>query len=76
MYGLGNAMVRTPGHETHEGRRWYARLVRARCAVERAELARDELARQALDAGVGVRGVALALGVDKGTVSKRYRDRT
>gem|GEM_PF-4904824 len=33
---------------------------------------RDELAREALAAGVGVRGVALALGIDKATVSRRY----
>jgi hypothetical protein len=40
--------------------------------VERAELQRDELASRALHAGVGVRGVGRALGIDKGTVSRRY----
>jgi hypothetical protein len=61
-----------PGHMTTEGKRWYAKLVQARLAVENAEHARDEMARQALAHGLGVRGAALALGVDKGTVSRRY----
>ena len=64
--------MRTAGHRTAEGRRWYARLVQARRAVERAEQQRDELAREALRAGVGVRGVGESLGIDKGTVSRRY----
>lgn len=64
--------MRTPGHKTPQGRRWYAKLVQAQRAVERAESQRDELARQALREGVGVRGVAQSLGVDKGTVSRRY----
>jgi hypothetical protein len=64
--------MRTPGHKTPEGRRWYARLLQARRAVERAEHRRDDLARQALQAGVGARGVGEALGIDKGTVSRRY----
>ncbi len=62
----------TAGHRTPEGRDWYAKLARARRAVEQAQQRRDDLARQALRAGVGVRGVAEALGVDKATVSRRY----
>ncbi len=45
---------------------------RAQRAVEEAERARDEIASQALAHGLGVRGAALALGIDKGTVSRRY----
>jgi hypothetical protein len=52
-----------------QGKRWLARLERARAAAERAEAQRDELARQALAAGLGVRGVGLGLGIDKATVS-------
>jgi hypothetical protein len=63
---------RIAGHMSAHGQRWLARLERARTAVERAEVQRDELARQALAAGVGVRGVALGLGIDKATVSRRY----
>ena len=65
-------IMRTAGHKTAEGRRWYSRLIRARRAVELAEGRRDELAREALQAGVGARGVGQALGIDKGTVSRRY----
>ncbi|MGH2913529.1 MAG: hypothetical protein ACRDMX_00915 [Solirubrobacteraceae bacterium] len=68
-------MVRTPGHLTPRGREWHARLQAAQAAVERAERARDELAREALEHGLGVRGAALALGVDKGTIMRRYRQR-
>lgn len=64
--------MRTPGHKTPQGRRWYAKLVQAQRAVDRAESQRDELVRQALREGVGVRGVAQSLGIDKGTVSRRY----
>jgi hypothetical protein len=60
-------------HETPEGRRWYAKLARSQRAVEQAEHRRDELARQALAEGaIGVRGVGEALGIDKGTASRRY----
>ncbi len=60
------------GHRTPEGSDWYAKLERARRTVEQAQERRDELARQALRAGVGVRGVAKALEIDKATVSRRY----
>ena len=65
-------MQRPPGYMTAEGRRWSAKLARARRVVEEAERARDEIARQAPAHGLGVRGAALALGIDKGTVSRRY----
>jgi len=65
-------MPRLPGHLTVEGKRWHAKLARAQRAVDEAERARDEIARQALAHGLGVRGAALALGIDKVTVSRRY----
>lgn len=65
-------MQRPPAYMTVEGRRWSAKLARAQRVVEEAERARDEIARQALAHGLGVRGAALALGIDKGTVSRRY----
>jgi len=65
-------MQRLPGHLTAEGKRWYSKLARAQLAVENAERVRDGMARQALAHGLGVRGAALALGIDKGTVSRRY----
>jgi hypothetical protein len=53
---------------------WSAKLLRAQKAVERAEQKRDQIAREALAAGeIGVRGVAEALGIDKGSASRRYR---
>jgi hypothetical protein len=66
-------MQRTPGYMTTEGMRWYAKLERAQRVVDQAVARRDDMAREALASGLGVRGVALALGVDKGTVSRRYR---
>jgi hypothetical protein len=65
-------MARTAGHATEEGKRWLARLARAQHNVESAERRRDELAREALAHGLGVRGVASALKIDKATVSRRY----
>lgn len=50
-----------------------ARLAASQRAVANAERARDDLARHALAAGLGVRAVARALGVNKATVSRRYR---
>lgn len=44
-------------------------------AVARAEAKRDELARVALREGAGMQAAARAFGVDKGTVSRRYRTR-
>jgi hypothetical protein len=66
--------MRTASHKTPAGRRWYAKLLRAQKAVERAEQKRDQIAREALATGeIGVRGVAEALGIDKGSASRRYR---
>jgi DNA-binding NarL/FixJ family response regulator len=64
--------MRAAGHTTPSGRRWCAKLVRAQRVVEHAETRRDEVVQQALREGVGVRGVAQALGVDKATVSRHY----
>ena len=69
-----NTPLRPAGHKTPEGRRWYSRLVRARKRVEHAERERDQLAREALRAGVGARGIAEALLIDKSTVSRRYSE--
>lgn len=68
-------MVRQPGYTTEEGQAWLERLERAQAVVEKATRERDELVHQALADGVGVRGVALALGIDKGTVSRHYGKR-
>lgn len=65
-------MPRLPGHVTSEGQLWFAELARAHREVMEAERRRDELARQALDHGLGVRGVAKALRIDKATASRRY----
>lgn len=65
-------MPHMPGHLTAEGKRWYAKLARAQRAVDEAEHARDKTAREALAHGLGVRGAALALGIDKTTVGRRY----
>lgn len=57
---------------TTEGRHWIGKLERARQSVAEAELERDELVRQARASGLSVRAIARALGIDKGTVSRRY----
>lgn len=57
------------------GQDWVDQLARAQQTVEVAERTRDDIARRALDAGLGVRGVARALKIDKGTVSRRYGSR-
>lgn len=64
--------MRAPGDTTPEGRRFYAKLLRAQEALERTESRRDQLVRESLDAGMGVRAVARVLKIDKGTVSRRY----
>jgi hypothetical protein len=51
---------------------WYEAVARAQRDVEDAERRRDELVRQALEHGLGVRSAARALGIDKATVSRRY----
>ncbi len=65
-------MVRRPGHATGSGRDWVAKIRTADRAARDATLARDELVRQALADGLGVRGAALALGLDKTTITRRY----
>ena len=65
-------MVRFSGRDTTEGRRLLTRLERAQRAIDAAEARRDDLAREALAHGVGVRAVAAALDLDKATVSRRY----
>ncbi len=66
-------MARPSGDSTPEGQRWYDRVARAQRKVEDAERQRDEVVRDALEHGLGVRGVAKALDIDKATVSRRYR---
>lgn len=66
-------MVRPAGDATQEGKQWFVKLERAQLQVERAERRRDELVREALSHGLGVRAVAKALRIDKATVSRRYR---
>jgi hypothetical protein len=61
--------------EQAAARRWHRKLEQAQLAVSHAESKRDELVHQALAEGVGVRGVAQAIGIDKGTVSRRYGGR-
>lgn len=65
-------MPRKPGHITPEGRAWFAEVASAQQRVRNAEHERDGIVRQALDHGLGVRGVAKALRIDKATVSRRY----
>jgi hypothetical protein len=68
-------MARPKGHETPEGRLWFDRLKRAQRKVEEAERQRDELVREALSRGLGVRAAAKALGINMATVSRRYSQR-
>lgn len=68
-------MARLPGHVTPEGQLWYGEVANAQRKVEDAERVRDELVCRALEHGLGVRGVAKALKVDKATVSRRYGGR-
>ncbi|MGO9908397.1 MAG: hypothetical protein ACLP4R_08890 [Solirubrobacteraceae bacterium] len=68
-------MPRTPGDATEEGQHWIAEIRAAQRAVDHAESARDETVHQALEHGLGIRGVARALGVDKMTAHRRYGGR-
>jgi hypothetical protein len=65
-------MPRLSGHATPEGSLWFGELARAQRRVENAELERDALAREALEHGLGIRGVAKALRIDKTTAQRRY----
>jgi hypothetical protein len=67
---------RLSGSATPEGSLWFNKLARARRKLESAERERDEIAREALKHGLGIRGVAEALGVDKTTAQRRYGGRT
>ncbi|OAI39916.1 hypothetical protein AYO39_02240 [Actinobacteria bacterium SCGC AG-212-D09] len=66
---------RPPEHLDREGRQWFAKLARAQQRVRDAERRRDEIAREALAHGVGVRGAAKVLGINMATVSRRYRQK-
>ena len=68
-------MPRRPGDATEEGQQWFDEVRAAQRAVEHAESARDETVHQALEHGLGIRGVARALGVDKMTAHRRYGGR-
>lgn len=63
---------RLPGHVTPEGQHWYGELYRRQLAVDAAVRERDEFVREALAHGLGIRGVAKALRVDKTTAQRRY----
>lgn len=65
-------MPRRPGDATEEGQRWLDEIRAAQRVVKNAEDARDATVREALDHGLGIRGVAKALGVDKMTAQRRY----
>lgn len=69
-------MPRPPGHTTPEGQRWIAELRRRQRAVDDAVSDRDACARQALEHGLGIRGVANALSIDKTTAQRRYGRQT
>jgi hypothetical protein len=64
--------ARLPGHITPEGQHWFGELYRRQLAVDAAIAERDEFARRALEHGLGVRGVAKALKIDKTTAQRRY----
>ena len=65
-------MPRPAGYVTPEGERIFAELQRRQLVVDEAVLARDDYAREALELGLGSRGVAKALGIDKTTAQRRY----
>ncbi|MGH3050290.1 MAG: hypothetical protein ACRDLK_09035 [Gaiellaceae bacterium] len=65
-------MPRPPGHLTTAGALWFAEVAGAQQRVTNAEHERDVLVRRALEHGLGVRGAARALKIDKATVSRRY----
>jgi len=69
-------MPRLPGHvATRRGEQLYAILAHAQREVENAERVRDEAAREALAGGVGMRGVARALGISTSAAHRRYGGR-
>lgn len=66
-------MPRLPGHvATRHGEQLYAIVAHAQREVAEAERRRDEAAREALDGGLGVRGVAKALGISTSAAHRRY----
>jgi hypothetical protein len=64
--------ARLPGHVTPGGQHWFAELYRRQLAVDAAMDERDRFAREALEHGLGIRGVAKALRIDKTTAQRRY----
>ena len=67
---------RLPGHLTPVGKRWFVKIQAVQGLVRDAEEARDRTVHRALDQGLGIRGVAEALGIDKTTAQRRYGGRT
>lgn len=66
-------MPRLPGHvATPQGQQRFAILANAGREVAEAERVRDEAARDALAHGVGMRGVAKALGISTSAAHRRY----
>lgn len=65
-------MPRPAGHTTDVGKRLTSGLQRAQAAVGSAVRRRDMLAVEALEQGLGIRGVAAALEIDTTTAQRRY----
>lgn len=65
-------MPRRAGDATRDGQRWFDDIRAAQRAVEAAEHARNDTVHEALKHGLGIRGVAKALGIDKMTAHRRY----
>jgi hypothetical protein len=66
-------MPRKPGRITPDGRMWFAEDAAAQEPMRNAEHECDDLMCQSLARGLGVRGVARALKIDKVTLSRRYK---
>jgi hypothetical protein len=66
-------MPRKPGRIIPDGRMWFAEDAAAQEPMRNAEHERDDLIRQSLAHGLGVRGAARALKIDRATVSRRYK---
>jgi transposase-like protein len=66
-------MPRKPERITPDGRMWFAEDAAAPQRKHNAEHECDDLIRQSLAHGLGVRGAARALKIDKVTVSRRYK---
>jgi transposase-like protein len=66
-------MPRQPGRITPDERMWFAEGAAAPQRMHHAEHECDDPVRQSLADGLGVRGAARALKIDKVTVSRRYK---